>query len=176
MNAPDTIQKGISVLVDGGCKNHNRPASERKTYGSMTVFWDGKQVASRYAIKPENTLSGDGEPKVVHRFDVNLPEDYRTINIVEMAMLRTALRYAVQYVERRKHNKRSLPDHITVLSDSEWALNVLTGVYQMKPETELRFNNFLQDIKLYKRLLKKEGCQVLFQHVNRNWVEQVLGH
>ena len=36
MNTPNLT--GICVLVDGGCYNNNRPVSERKMYGSMTVL------------------------------------------------------------------------------------------------------------------------------------------
>lgn len=176
INQPETLEKGICVLVDGGCLNNNKPVSERSMYGSMTVFYNGKQVASRYFVNIEHIeeMFGEGDPKLIHTFDIT--GDNASNNYAEVAMLRTALRYAWQLVARMGFDEKEIPGDITVMSDSEWALSIITGAYKLKAQNQAAYNNLLADVNHYNHALVQHGCDVIFQHVNNLWVKSVLGH
>jgi len=130
-------------------------------YGSLVVLKDGKPVASTY----------NGNQEVIHRFDIMPVGERVTNNAAELVMIRTALKYVRQLIER--HCK---PLDILIVSDSEWALKLVTGAYKLGNKTAVEYHNFLTDIKWDKAHLESAGCTILFQHVANEWVKSVLGH
>ena len=174
MNTPQTIQEGICVLVDGGCLNNNKPVSERKMYGSMTVFYNGKQVESTIEFFAEPYYR---ETKCIHKYNLMDRGEHASNNMAEVVMIRTALEYVLNLILRQEQqqNPRKL-DAITVMSDSEWALNVVTGAYKIKAQNEIAYDNELTTINYIKAMLEKRNITLIFQHVDNVWVKSVLGH
>lgn len=172
---PDTLQKGVCVLVDGGCLNNNKPVDERKMYGSLTVFREGRQVPSRYVVDVDDLLKDKGT-QLVWKFSLAEQQGWASNNLAEVIMIRTALRYLWQRIERAICTEKPHYKEFLVMSDSEWALGVVTGQFKIKAANELVYHNFLADIQHYTADLKKHGVTVTYQHVNNQWVKQVLGH
>ena len=166
MNKPDLT--GICVLVDGGCLNNNKPVSERSMYGSMRLFKDGIHVQATCPVD-------NASKRIHHRYNIPAICDHASNNLAEVVMLRIGMEYVHKLVNRMREQGQKL-DSITVMSDSEWALSVVTGAYKIKACNEIPFNNDLQSIKHLKGIVEQEGCSIIFQHVDNLWVKSVLGH
>ena len=172
MNTPNL--EGISVLVDGGCLNNNKPVVERSMYGSLTAFCDGKQVVTTHHVL--GPVEQDIKC-VVHKYSIPAVNGHASNNMAEVVMLRRAMEYILSVVHRQisQPNPKKL-DLVTVMSDSEWALGVVTGAYKIKAANEVHFHNDLTSIQHIKSALEKHGVTVVFQHVDNLWVKSVLGH
>lgn len=171
--AKEPVLDGICVLVDGGCLNNQKPVSERSMYGSLTVFNGGKQVESTVYTQVDNVQHCD--IAYVHKFTIADAYNHASNNMAEVVMVRKAIEYVHTLAQRMAAKGQKL-DSVTVMSDSEWALGVVTGVYKIKAQNEVAFHNDLATLKHVKGLLEGLGCTVIFQHVNNLWVKSVLGH
>jgi ribonuclease HI len=155
MNTPKL--EGICVLVDGGCLNNNRPVSERSMYGSLTVYYNGKRV--------ESTI--DNAKCLVHRVEIE-PNGAASNNIAEVTMVMKALNYVVELMRRSPHN---LHGKVTILSDSELALGLVSGAMKPGGKTSDEWKRMV-GVARDKAIL----TGATFQHVDNLWVKTQLGH
>jgi ribonuclease HI len=152
--------EGICVLVDGGCLNNNRPMAERKMYGSLTVFHNGKQIES--TIQDRKSL--------VHHFEeADFGVEDKSNNVAEMQMMLIALNYVMALIQRT--DKINLFGKVTVMSDSQIALGLVSGEMRPGKKTSDAWKSgagVAHD--------KATVTGVTFQHVDNVWVKSVLGH
>ena len=165
----DTIRKteelpmGVCVLVDGGCLNNNKPVTERHMYGTLTVFCDRTQVASTWFVQQVETK------QLKHRFELGMSEDgHASNNLAELMMLDYALSYLAELKARA--TGRTMPT-ITIITDSEWAMNVMTGDYHLKASSH-------QSLKSYADMVKGNFQHNRYdvRHADNVWVKSILGH
>jgi ribonuclease HI len=167
MNTPNL--SGVSVLVDGGCRNNNRPVSERNMYGSFTVFNGGTQVASTWEDKQE----------LIHRRTYDCPHTKQDAsanvsnNQAELEVLLEALEYVDELNGRLKEAGKE-PLVVTILSDSEFALGMASKAMKLKSTSH-------QDLRVTIGLIHSmidnvPNVKVVFQQVDNLWVKSVLGH
>jgi ribonuclease HI len=152
---------GVCVLVDGGCLNNNKPVSERKMYGSLTVFHNGRQVQSTLAC---------GGTALVHRFLQHPDRTNITNNQSELDTLHAGLLYVSALRERTEDSGRHLPA-VTVMSDSEFALGMASGAMKLNAKSHAELHAKVAQIRVL-----AEKLPVIFQHVDNRWVKEVLGH
>jgi hypothetical protein len=147
---------------------------ERSMYGSMQILHNDKRVES-------TVYSGEVNARVcsvayVHQVQFELHNQSASNNIAEVLILHEGVQYLVGLVGRMKDQKKNLPTHVTVLSDSEWGLGMVTHAYKPKPETREKLGEELDKIDAAVEYLKKQGVAVNFQPVDNLWVKSVLGH
>lgn len=158
INTSSELPDGVCVLVDGGCKG---PQDARTMYGSMTVFNSRSQITSR---------DDNGHKAMVHRFDIAGTDG--TNNYAEVYMLFQAALYLLGLSQRTSLQG----EVVTVVSDSEWGLNVVQGNYKLKAETRSRYNSLLIEVVKIFDILRMKGVVVQFAHANNLWVKEILGH
>jgi ribonuclease HI len=159
MNTPQL--EGISVLVDGGCRNNNKPVNERKMYGSFTVFHNGKRMESEYQdIK-----------LITHHIEFPHDEgDHASNQLAELYALGEALGY-VSALQLRMQKKERKLDIVTVMSDSEFALGLASKAMKLNIKSHPDMVDAVQGVQDLAAI-----TNVIFQHVDNLWVKSVLGH
>ena len=164
MNTPNL--DGISVLVDGGCLNNNKPMSERSMYGSLTVFCGERQVKSTYEDKKQ----------LIHRrsYDTLHTKQDASANIsnnqAELETMLDGLLY-VDELQKRMAEQDKEPVTVTVLCDSQFAVGLASRAAKLNKKSHRDLHDTLNLIHA-----ELGNVDVVFQHVDNRWVKSVLGH
>ena len=161
------LDKGITILCDGGCHNNQLPTSERQMYGSFAVWNDGKRITS---ITHNDETSHD-----VYSWQCDTELWNSSIhginpsnNIAELEMFISALRYLSDIAERSNPIKVRTTQ-VRILTDSEFVRGQMNG-------DKSKSLNTRQHVELARELLASSPWKPTIVHVDNRWVKQVLGH
>ena len=154
--------KGLAIVVDGGCTNNNLPEPARCMYGSFAVFLDGKRVEK----VTHNEKVWDNQ----YRWECDMPE-WRstgipaTNNVAECEMMCQALSYAIRITKNPKYSE------ILLMGDS--------AVVEAYTKKDSKVGKDAGHLAEYQKMISgrfQSHPYFSFRHLDEKVVKSILGH
>jgi ribonuclease HI len=162
----------IYLYVDGGCLANGKEGAQM--YWSLGIKRNSGEVK-------EFTFDGKRLPnpfKFDRSFfdDKTLLDGHNTNNIAELLAVHAALFYIKGLVRRYELAQSKLHEHVRfeIVSDSEYAIGVVTGAYVPKKNKRIVEEN----VGLFNGLndVDTEYPFIAFSHAPREKIVEILGH
>lgn len=162
------LERGITIVVDGGCLNNQFPTSERHMYGSFAVYVNGKRSETITYQNEKHTSSFKWECDDTFWLE-SLPDVPPSNNVAEMEMFCGAISY-LDELSSRTQPEMVDKTKVRILTDSALVVGYLTDNWKVKsPHLKLHVEQARQGYLKLKWMVD-------IRHVDNLWVKSILGH